>query len=72
MECSTGWHAAIVCHLMASGRVGSGARPVEIAVDAQEMVDALSARGFEVTVVMDPTGDDGALTPPPPRPDEPG
>jgi lysine 6-dehydrogenase len=49
MERATGWHAAIVCHLMASGRIAAGATPVELAVDPGQMVSALRARGFEVT-----------------------
>lgn len=50
MQRSTGWHAAIVCRLMASGRIEPGARPVELAVDAAEMMSELEARGFELTV----------------------
>jgi lysine 6-dehydrogenase len=48
MEQATGWHAAIVCHLMASGRIQPGATPVELAVDPFQMVEALRARGFEL------------------------
>jgi lysine 6-dehydrogenase len=50
MEQATGWHAAIVCHLMAGGQISPGATPVELAVDPQLMVDELRARGFELTV----------------------
>jgi lysine 6-dehydrogenase len=53
MEQATGWHAAIVCHLMASGRIAPGATPVELAVDPVDVVDALRTRGFEVSSRMD-------------------
>jgi lysine 6-dehydrogenase len=49
MEQATGWHAAIVCRLMASGGISPGATPVEIAVDPKLMVDELRGRGFELT-----------------------
>jgi lysine 6-dehydrogenase len=49
MERATGWHAAIVCHLMASGGIAPGATPVELAVDPALMMDAVRARGFEVS-----------------------
>jgi lysine 6-dehydrogenase len=52
MECATGWHAAIVCHLMASGEIRPGATPVELAVDPDAMVEALLARGFEIRTVV--------------------
>jgi lysine 6-dehydrogenase len=48
MECATGWHAAIVCHLMASGSIEPGATPVELAVDPEVMTNALLDRGFEI------------------------
>ncbi|MBI4261142.1 MAG: saccharopine dehydrogenase NADP-binding domain-containing protein [Actinobacteria bacterium] len=48
MERATGWHAAIVCHLMASGVIGAGARPVEVAVEPARIVEAVRARGFEL------------------------
>jgi lysine 6-dehydrogenase len=54
MEQATGWHAAIVCHLMASGHIRPGATPVELAVDPHLMVDALRARGFELTAKPGP------------------
>jgi lysine 6-dehydrogenase len=53
MEQATGWHAAIVCHLMASGGVSPGAAPVEVAVDAGHMVAALRARGFQLSTRVD-------------------
>jgi lysine 6-dehydrogenase len=49
MEETTGWHAAIVAHLMASGRIALGAAPVELATDNAEMVAELRLRGFPVT-----------------------
>jgi lysine 6-dehydrogenase len=49
MEQATGWHAAIVCHLMASGGISPGATPVELAVEPSVMVEALRARGFQLS-----------------------
>ncbi len=49
MEQSTGWHAAIVCHWMASGRIAPGATPNELAVDAKALIPELTARGFLFT-----------------------
>jgi lysine 6-dehydrogenase len=46
MERSTGWHAAIVCHWMASGRIAPGATPNELAVDAKALIPELVERGF--------------------------
>jgi lysine 6-dehydrogenase len=53
MEQATGWHAAIVCHLMASGRIAPGATPVELAVDPLEMADDLRTRGFHLSVEVE-------------------
>jgi lysine 6-dehydrogenase len=50
MERATGWHAAIVCHLMAAGQIQPGVTPVELAVDPVLMVERLRSRGFEITV----------------------
>ena len=49
MEETTGWHAAIVAHLMARGRIAVGAAPVELATDSAEMVAELRARDFQIT-----------------------
>jgi lysine 6-dehydrogenase len=46
MEQATGWHAAIVCHMMASGRIAPGATPNELAVDAKALIPELVERGF--------------------------
>jgi lysine 6-dehydrogenase len=54
MEETTGWHAAIVAHLMARGRIALGAAPVELATDGAEMVAELRARGFPVTESVEP------------------
>jgi len=48
MEQATGWHAAIVCHLMATGQISPGATPVELAVDPELMVGELQRRGFDI------------------------
>ncbi len=54
MEETTGWHAAIVAHLMARGRIAIGAAPVELATDSAEIVAELRARGFPVTESIEP------------------
>jgi lysine 6-dehydrogenase len=54
MEETTGWHAAIVAHLMAKGRIAVGAAPVELATDNAEMVAELRARDFPVTESVEP------------------
>lgn len=54
MEETTGWHAAIVAHLMAGGRVDPGAAPVELATDSAEIVAALRARGFPIAESVEP------------------
>jgi lysine 6-dehydrogenase len=46
MEQSTGWHAAIVCHELASGTIRPGATPNELAVDAKALIPKLVERGF--------------------------
>jgi len=48
MERTTGGHAAIVCRLMAEGRVDPGATPVELAVDPAAVVAEARARGFRI------------------------
>ena len=57
MEETTGWHAAIVAHLMARGRIAAGAAPVELATDSAEIVAELRARGFPVTESVEPAAD---------------
>jgi saccharopine dehydrogenase-like NADP-dependent oxidoreductase len=54
MEETTGWHAAIVAHLMAEGRIAVGAAPVELATDSAEIVAELRGRGFPVTETVEP------------------
>ena len=53
MEQATGWHAAIVCRLMADGSISPGATPVEIAVSSGELLAQLRERGFEVRESVD-------------------
>jgi lysine 6-dehydrogenase len=50
MERLTGWHAAIMMGFQARGRVRAGAAAVELAVPADEFMEALRGRGvhFEV------------------------
>ena len=50
MEQATGWHAAIVCKLMAAGRISPGATPVELAVDPK------AGRGRASTARIRPHG----------------
>ena len=54
MEETTGWHAAIVAHLMANGSIAPGAAPVEQATDSAAIVAALRERGFPVTEAVEP------------------
>jgi lysine 6-dehydrogenase len=49
MQETTGWHAAIVCSMAATGEISPGAVPLELAVDPARMVGELSRRGFDVT-----------------------
>ncbi len=54
MEETTGWHAAIVAHSMATGAIAPGAAPVEQVTDSAAMVAALRERGFPVTESVEP------------------
>jgi lysine 6-dehydrogenase len=54
MEETTGWHAAIVAHMMAAGRIAPGVAPVELATDSAEIVAELRARDFPVTESVEP------------------
>ena len=49
MERTTGWHAAIMCHRIASGAIEPGAYAVEEAIEPGAMVVALRERGLPVT-----------------------
>ena len=49
MEQATGFHAAIVCRLLAGGEIEPGARPVELAVDPGLIVAEARARGFRLS-----------------------
>jgi len=50
MERITGWHAAIVCQMMARGETPRGAVPLELAVPGDRFVAQLWLRGIEVNV----------------------
>jgi lysine 6-dehydrogenase len=54
MEETTGWHAAIVAHLMATGQIEPGAATVETATDNAAMVEELRRRGFPITETVEP------------------
>jgi lysine 6-dehydrogenase len=56
MEQATGWHAAIVCHWMATGRIEPGATPNELAVDAVALIPELLARGFRFSERVESAG----------------
>ncbi len=58
MERTTGWHAAIVCHLIASGAIPPGAFAVEEAVAPATMVAALRERGLPVTESVEAVAED--------------
>ncbi len=49
MERTTGWHAAIVCQMMARGETPRGAVPLEVAVPGDRFVAQLRQRGIDVT-----------------------
>jgi lysine 6-dehydrogenase len=49
MERTTGWHAAIVAHLMARQETPLGAVPLETAVPGGVFVDQARQRGFSIT-----------------------
>ncbi len=53
MERTTGWHAAIMCHRIASGAVPPGAYPVEEAIEPAAMVAALRERDLPVTETVE-------------------
>jgi lysine 6-dehydrogenase len=50
MQRLTGFHAAIVCAMMARGEIPRGAQPLERAVNAERLVEALPARGIQLQV----------------------
>jgi lysine 6-dehydrogenase len=56
MERTTGWHAAIVCEMMARGETPRGAVPLEVAVPGDRFVAQLRQRGIDVTetITADP------------------
>ncbi len=49
MERLTGWHAAIMCELIARGEVGPGVWPMEKAVTSTRFMEKIRERGFKVT-----------------------
>ncbi|MDJ0923657.1 MAG: saccharopine dehydrogenase C-terminal domain-containing protein [Acidimicrobiia bacterium] len=49
MQAATGWHAAIVMHRLATGRVPPGVTEVENAIEGSEILRELEARGFRVS-----------------------
>jgi lysine 6-dehydrogenase len=53
MQQATGWHAAIVCWLMASGQISPGVTPVETAVDPVKLVAQLRRRGFQINETVE-------------------
>jgi lysine 6-dehydrogenase len=48
MERTTGWHAAIVCQMLAHGETPKGVVPLELAVPGDRFVAQLRQRGIEV------------------------
>ena len=48
MEQGTGWHAAILTHAIAEGKVPAGVVPVEKAMSGADFVAQAAQRGFEV------------------------
>jgi len=54
MERTTGWHAAIVTHLIARQETPLGSVPLETAVPGGVFVDQARKRGFSITQRVDP------------------
>jgi len=54
MEQGTGWHAAILTHAIAEGRVPAGVVPVEKAMTGADFVARAAQRGFEVRLQVRP------------------
>ncbi len=53
MERLTGWHCAIVMGLQTAGLIEAGARPVELAVPAEKVMDAFKQRGIHHTITFE-------------------
>jgi lysine 6-dehydrogenase len=53
MQRLTGFHAAMVCAMMARGEIPHGAQPLERAVDARRLFESLPARGIQVEVKIE-------------------
>lgn len=45
------WHASVMMGFHARGRVAAGARPAELAVPAEEFMEALKAREIQFEVL---------------------
>lgn len=54
MEQTTGWHGAVVAAMMARRQTPPGAKPVEVAVPAKAVVEAMEERGIRCTVAIEP------------------
>jgi lysine 6-dehydrogenase len=54
MEQGTGWHAAILTHAIAAGKVTPGVIPVEKAMSGADFVAEAGRRGFEVQLELRP------------------
>jgi lysine 6-dehydrogenase len=56
MEQGTGWHAAILTHAIAEGKVPAGVVPVEKAMSGADFVAQAAQRGFDVQLNIRPGG----------------
>ncbi len=54
MEQGTGWHAAILTHAIAEGKVPAGVVPVEKAMSGKDFVAQAAQRGFDVQLNIRP------------------
>ncbi len=54
MEQATGWHAAILTHAIAGGKVAPGVIPVEKAMSGADFVTQAAQRGFDVRLELKP------------------
>lgn len=52
MEQTTGWHGSVVAAMMARKQTPVGAKPVEVALSAEAVVEAMAERGIRCTMTV--------------------
>lgn len=53
MEQTTGWHGSVVAAMMARKQTPAGAKPVEVALSAAAVVEAMDERGIRCTMTVE-------------------